>query len=221
MAAFFNKLLRAIPEAFYDLIARILPGGVVVAAVLMRSQNVPINLEVTANETIVFLAFAYAVGLATSTLVHLVHLPTWPLIYRCLERGGVRLPLEAHVQKSLDPGLSIDRNSGLKAEAFLDRVLDHIKQVPKERPVIVKLLAEASLLYSMFIAFAVAMLTTVTSVPTLVSIGLGAAAIMFFAAGFVRSARVWFRAHSILAAITTRQAAKREKEGGKTSRQGQ
>ncbi len=81
MSDFLEKLFQLIPEALYDLIGRILPGGIVVATVAVsldiRARGVTIGVDPGTLELFLFAVFAYATGLAISTFAHAIHFVSW------------------------------------------------------------------------------------------------------------------------------------------------
>ena len=181
MGTFLERLLQVIPEAAYDLIARILPGGIIVAAFVPMSIHSDLDGTL---KLIVFFVLAYAVGLAVSSLAHVIHLLAWLFpVSQILRIGGVRQRLGEHDAEMAGKWLN-----PLRAEAALDRIHDRIKQCSTERQIVIKLFAEVSLLYGLTIAMILAPFVT-------------GGWMFFLAAGIIRSARVWFRHESILRAI--------------------
>ena len=202
MSDFLKDFLKAIPEAGYDLIARILPGGIIIAAA--ASTEVPlVGLKVTGalsvQQTVVFLAFGYAVGLAISSLIHIFHFITWPLIYRFLHLGKIdgRL-VESLTQTNCsdEDSMILKWNAPSVAQAVLGRAHDIIKHMsPRERPVVVKLVAEVTLLYGLAMGSLVALLIIhQLSIYWIVPI-------VFLIAAIFRSFRTWSRHATILGAL--------------------
>lgn len=69
MSSFSKKLFQQIPEAFYDLLGRMLPGGIVVATAI-KVHGIAIDID---SEVLVFalsVELAYASGLAISAFAH-------------------------------------------------------------------------------------------------------------------------------------------------------
>ena len=208
MSDLLKDLLKIIPEASYDLIARILPGGIIIATA--ASAEVPlVGLKVTGalsvQQTVVFLSLSYAVGLAISSLIHIFHFITWPLIYLFLHRGKVDIRFIESLKKTKYNGensINLEWNKPSLAQAILGRAHDIIKHMsPSERPVVVKLFAEVALLYSLSIASLVALLIThdlsrYRIVP-----------LAFLIAAIFRSFRTWSRHATILDALMTPKAA--------------
>src|SRR5258707_9426518 len=90
MGTFFQKLLDLIPEATYDLISRMLPGGIVVASLASSyypdTYGFSINTNAQSLEVAVFLALSYGAGLVVSTLAHLFYWLTWPAVWFFLSK---------------------------------------------------------------------------------------------------------------------------------------
>ena len=198
-----DKLFNAIPEASYDLISRILPGGIVVSAAI--SAKIPlIGFELaksfTISESVIFLALSYVVGLAISSLVHLIHVMMWPLMCKFLHWGKINesLPnfLKLTNKKNSSEAYLINWKNPFLGQSVLARAHDIIKHLSsEERPVVLKLFAEVSLLFSFSIGLLI----------SLIIIGRGKEYWLlpasFFVAGFIRSISTWYRHNSILGAI--------------------
>lgn len=199
MTSFLDRLLQLIPEVSYDLIGRILPGGIVVAATAVsldvRTRGINIGPEPGALELILFVVFAYAAGLAISTFDHVIHFFSWFAIFPILGCSQVSARLTADLRTvTKDQNLSLNW-CPLSGSTALGLAHDFIKQNAIERPVVTKLFAEVSLLYGLAIAAAIACSIAATwGTYWLVPVA-------FLLAGLLRSLRTWYRHQSILNAI--------------------
>jgi hypothetical protein len=200
MATFLDKLLQLIPEAFYDLIGRILPGGIVLVAVgWSLPKPVPgitININAGGLELFLFVVLAYAVGLAVSTLAHVIHRLSWFVIFPFLRAAQVPERLVADLKKATGHKDIVLNWNPFNASAVLDLAHDCIKQRSAiERPVVTKLLAEVALLHGVAIAAAIGCLAKGDCGPYWWISG------AFLVAGLIRSLRAWHRHQSILSAL--------------------
>jgi hypothetical protein len=205
MGTFLQKLLDLIPEATYDLISRMLPGGLVVA--LLASSYFPdtygfsINASVEPFEVAVFLVLSYGAGLVVSTLAHPLYWLTWPVVWVYLVKWtDVNEKLMNTLNKALSAeSRKLDWKCPLNASVVLDRAHDLIKKEDTAQGLVVtKLSAEVSLVYGLSIAsglFAVLNCGRYWLVP-----------IVLLIAGILRSIRVWQRHASILQAVTSKAA---------------
>lgn len=202
MANLLEKLLSAIPEAGYDLIARIIPGGLVIAAAISKNKfplpGVTTDGSLTITEVIVFLSLAYAAGLAISSIAHGFVFLTWYVVFPILKAGKVDERLMHAIKLARqDNNQNLELNwNPLLADGLLSHVHDIIKsRGVEERPVVMKLLAEVLLLYSLTIGMAAVLLIT-QEFPKYWLIPAA-----FLLAGIFRSVRIWTRHISILDAL--------------------
>lgn len=195
----FQKALNAIPEWTFDLIARMLPGGIAVATFAAYYKVGVFGFAITPKseplELIVFLALAYAAGLAISTFAHVFYWGTWPVVYAFLSSCTdviETLPREIGDEKPKPKPLQW--NCPIGASVVLDRAHDLIKTVNAgQGSVVTKLNAEVSLIYNLSIAsglYSVLNGCQYWQVPML---------LLF--AGCLRSVRVWQRHDSNLRAV--------------------
>ncbi|HLX80097.1 MAG TPA: hypothetical protein VKS43_05885 [Burkholderiales bacterium] len=202
MDTFFKKLLDLIPEATYDLISRMVPGGLVVA--ILASSYYPQTFGFSLNtnsETLavtIFLVLSYATGMAVSTLAHPLYWGTWPFVYAFLATStdaNERLMTILKSTLKVD-SLKLDWKCPLNASFVLDRAHDLIKtKDPTQGMVVTKLSAEVSLVYGLAIASG---LYTVLNCYKFWPLPL----VLLFA-GFLRSIRLWQRHASILQAVSS------------------
>lgn len=168
------------------IISRELPLWVcaVAASYDLRIQGLSLGTTSSTLEVVVHGASAYAVGVAISTLAHLIHWPTWFLVFPALRFGGVPDRL-ARILKTATNTSDLTLNwNPIKAEALLDHAHDLIKQkIPSERLWVTKLFAELSLLYGLTVATTVACLLVGNSSTCFV------ASVAFFVAAVIRSIR--------------------------------
>jgi hypothetical protein len=207
MDTFLQRALDAIPEWTFDLIARMVPGGIVVATFAahykFETYGFAIGKEAGSLEVVVFLALAYAAGLAISTLAHLLYWATWPAVYGFL--ASCTDIIEELPKRLTEDGThgskQLQWNCPLGASVVLDRAHDLIKtENPRQGSVVTKLSAEVSLVYGLSVAsglYAALNCGQYWGVP-----------ILLLFAGYLRSVRVWQRHESILRAV--RQAPKRQ-----------
>jgi hypothetical protein len=195
MSSFLEKLFQQIPEVFYDLVGRILPGGIVVATAT-KVHGIAIGTDSGFLELVLFTLLAYPSGLAISAFAHLIHLLSWYVTKPILEWSQISKRLMTDLKTiTSDQDITLTWNP-LRGAAILDRVHDFIKQrSPVARPVVTKLFAEVSLLYGVAISTAIACV----SIEGYGKFWLFPAA--FLLAGLIRSLRTWFRHQSILNAI--------------------
>ena len=204
MGKFLEMLLQAIPEGTYDLIGRILPGGIVIAGVVtaqnLQIRSLFVGADVSALGVVVFCAFAYATGVAISTFTHLVHYVTWIALFPILRGTRIAARITSDLSKvANDNNLTLGWNP-LTGENVLGYAHDCIKQrSPTERPVVTKLFAEVSLLYGLAIA-------TIVALSLIGALGKHwPVPVAFFVAGFIRSLRTWYRHQSILNVVINAQ----------------
>ncbi len=205
MGAFLQKLLDLIPEVTYDLISRMLPGGIVVASLASSyypdAYGFSINTNAKSLDVAVFLALSYGAGLVVSTLAHLLYWLTWPAVWFVLSKWtDVNKTLLATLKTALNrDSKALDWKCPLNASAVLDRAHDFIKKEdPAQGLVVTKLSAEVSLVYGLSIAsglYAALNCGRYWLVP-----------IILLVAGLLRSVRVWQRHASILQAVTSKAA---------------
>ena len=199
MDTFLQKALDAIPEWTYDLIARMLPGGIVVASLTsyynFQTYGFAIGKEAGLPEVVVFLALAYAAGLAISTLAHMLYWFTWPFVYLFLTYfTDVIDDLTKSLRELKIEAKKLEWYCPLHASVVLDRAHDFIKtEHAQNGSVVTKLSAEVSLLYSLSIA------TGLYAALNRNQILVISAALLF--AGYIRSIRLWHRHESILRAV--------------------
>jgi hypothetical protein len=201
MSAFLQKLLDLIPEATYDLISRMLPGGLVVASLASSyfpdTYGFSINAKAESLEIALFLALAYGAGLVVSTLAHLLYWLTWPAVWFYLTKWtDVSVKLAETLKKALNSeSEALDWKCPLRASVVLDRAHDFIKKEDAAQGLIVtKLSAEVSLVFGLSIAsglFAVLDCGRYWLLP-----------IVLLIAGVLRSIRLWQRHASILEVVT-------------------
>lgn len=200
MSDFLDKLFQLVPEALYDAIGRILPGGIVVATVAASLdicvRGITVGLDPGTLELLLFAVFAYATGLAISTFAHVIHFVSWFAVFPILRSGKVSERLIADL-KTVTNDANVSLNwwplSGARALGLAHDSIKHRSTV--ERSVVIKLFAEVSLLYGLAISTAIhcCMLASwgrYWLVPT-----------AFLIAGLIRSLRTWYRHQSILNAI--------------------
>jgi|GEM_PF-3885806 len=198
MSELLTNLVKSIPEISYDLISRMLPGGIVVAA-LVSSPGIA-GATIPAPDNIVsigvFLALAYAVGLAISSIANLIHIlfwwfPIWPALY-----------LSRKLDNSLDEFQGLSWKNPIYAMGALGVAHERIKSsMEKERALVVKLFAEVALLYCLAIALLIVLGTTLTWRLFPINVPFFAwASVFFFVAGALRSIRTWYRHAHILRA---------------------
>ena len=199
----FQKALNAIPEWTFDLIARMLPGGIVVATLSAHYNfkvfGVATMTEPKLPEVIVFLVLAYAAGLVISTFAHILYWLTWPFVYAFLSCcTDVIKDLPKVLGDENVRSRPLHWNCPLGASIVLDRAHDVIKTENAEQgSVVTKLSAEVSLIHSLSIAsglYAALNHCQYWQVP-----------ILLLFAGYLRSIRVWQRHDSILRAVMRTQ----------------
>lgn len=203
MSELLKVLTEKIPEASFDLISRILPGGIVVAAVIVSQHysgfvsalGITLVRPFDLVSIIVFAAFAYAVGLVLSALARLPNFLFWFIVFRILKAGGV----DADIKKAFyDLGLGFINLSYNPSNALrvFDRAHDYIKsKSSQERSVVIKLAAEVGLLYNLLVSvFIVALLCNVSQLFWIL--------LVLVLAAVIRSVRIWHRHASILAALS-------------------
>ena len=200
MSAFLQKLLDLIPEASYDLISRMLPGGLVVASLASYYSNAygfSIDAKAEFLQITIFLALSYGAGLVVSTLAHLLYWITWPGVYLFLAKWtDVNTTLVETLKTALNrESKALDPWGPLNASVVLDRAHDFIKKEdPAQGLVVTKLSAEVSLVYGLAIA---------SGLYTALNCGrYWLLPIVLLIAGTLRSVRVWQRHASILQAVT-------------------
>ena len=202
MGEFLKKLLDLIPEATYDLISRMLPGGLVIAAFASSyypdTYGFSINGSTEPFEVGVFLALSYGAGLVVSTLAHPLYWFTWPVVWIYLVKWtDVSEKLTDNLSKALNTeSKALDWKCPLNASAVLDRAHDLIKKEdPLQGLVVTKLSAEVSPVYGLSIAsglFAIA------------NCRYWVLPIVLLGAGIIRSIRLWQRHATILQAVTSK-----------------
>lgn len=202
MGTFIQKLLDLIPEATYDLISRMLPGGLVVASLASYYPNAygfSIDAKAEFLQITIFLVLSYGAGLVVSTLSHPLYWLTWPGIYLFL---GKWTDVNTTLVETLNAALkreskALDPWCPLNASVVLDRAHDFIKkQDPLQGLVVTKLSAEVSLVYGLAIASGLFAFLNCGQYWLLT--------IVLLIAGALRSVRVWQRHASILQAVTSK-----------------
>jgi hypothetical protein len=186
-----------IPEVSFDLMSRMLPGGIVVAALVSSQRLSALGITTTKpsdiTDIVVFSIFAYALGLAVSALARLCNDVAWFFVLPYLKLGGVT---EGMKQAFFNLGLeNIDLGwNPANAMRVLDCAQDYIKsKSAKEGDLVLKLSAEVGLLYNLVVAVSFAgLLLNDWSLELLVVVSL------LFLAGVIRSSRIWYRNISIL-----------------------
>lgn len=203
MGAFLQKLLDLIPEATYDLISRMLPGGLVIASLASSyypdTYGFSINAKTESFEIAVFLALSYGAGLVVSTLAHLLYWLTWPAVCLYLTKWtDVSEKLAESLKKALkSESEALTWKCPWAASVVLDRAHDLIKKDDTTQgPIVTKLSAEVSLVYGLAIA---------SGLFTFLNCGkYWPLPIVLLLAGVLRSIRLWQRHASILQAVTNR-----------------
>jgi hypothetical protein len=197
----FQKALDLIPEASYDLIGRLLPGGIAVASVAsfysIDVYGFTIDSASGFLEVAIFLAVSYAAGLAISTLAHPLYWLAWMLfVYWLLPDVVTKTLSESLAKESGSQSLELKWNGPLDASFVLDRAHDLIKRKdPAQSLVVTKLSAEVSLVYGLSIA---------TGLYALLSCGqLWVIPVALLLVGLLRSIRLWQRHASILQAVAS------------------
>ena len=197
----FQKALDLIPEASYDLIARLLPGGIALASFASTYSLGFYGFTIDGSSGFVavaiFLVLSYATGLVLSTLAHPLYWLTWPFVYCILAKhtdAGQRLT------EALDRALGtqsqkLEWKNPLGASVILDRAHDLIKKRdPSQGLVVTKLSAEVALVYGLSLAtglFSVLNCGRFWFVP-----------VVLLVLGYLRSVRLWQRHATILQAVT-------------------
>ena len=200
MGAFLQKLLDLIPEATYDLISRMLPGGLVVASLASSYYPDTYGFAVNANsgsfEIAVFLALSYGAGLVVSTLAHPLYWLTWPAVWVYITKWtDVSEKLAETLKKALNSeSKALDWKCPLAASVVLDCAHDLIKKEDTSQgPIVTKLSAEVSLVYGLAIA---------SGLFTFLNCGrYWPLPIVLLIVGVLRSIRLWQRHASILQAV--------------------
>ena len=198
MGDFFKKLLDLIPEATYDLISRMLPGGLVVATLASsyytNTYGLSINESTEPFEVGVFLVFSYGAGLVVSTLAHPLYWLTWPLVWVYLRWTDVSEKLTDNLKKALNAeSKALDWKCPFSASVVLDRAHDLIKKEdPTQGLVVTKLSAEVSLVYGLSIA---------SGLFAMVNCQYWVVPIILLFVGLLRSVRLWQRHATILQAV--------------------
>ena len=196
----FQKALDLIPEASYDLIGRLLPGGIAVASLAsfygIDVYGFTIDSASGFLEVAIFLAVSYAAGLSISTLAHPLYWLAWSLFVYWLLPEVVTNTLTESLNKEGSQSPVLKWNSPLVASFVLDRAHDLIKRKdPTQGLVVTKLSAEVSLVYGLTIA---------TGLYALLSCGqLWGIPVALLLVGFLRSIRLWQRHASILQAVAS------------------
>jgi hypothetical protein len=177
-----------------------LPGGIVVGTVAVsldvRARGISVGVDPGALDLLLFAVFAYATGLAISTFVHLIHCVSWFAVFPIIRSGQVSTRLTADLNKiTKDQGVSLSWNplSGANALSLAHDSIKH--RSANERPVVIKLFAEVSLLYGLAISTAIA--CSIAGAWGRYWFG----PLAFLVAGLIRSLRTWYRHQSILNAI--------------------
>jgi hypothetical protein len=196
----FEKALDLIPEASYDLIGRLLPGGIAVAS-LASFYSIDVYGFTLGSasgflEVAIFLAVSYAAGLAISTLAHPLYWLVWPFVYWFLTDAATKTLMESLNKASGSPSPELKWNGPLNASFVLDRAHDLIKRKdPAQGLVVTKLSAEVSLIYGLSIATALYALSYCAQIWVI--------PVALLLVGFLRSIRLWQRHASILQAVTS------------------
>ena len=195
----FEKAVDLIPEASYDLIGRLLPGGIAVASLAsfygINFYGFTIDGASDFLEVAIFLAVSYAAGLAISTLAHPLYWLAWALfVYWLLPDAASKTLTECQGKASSSQSPELKWNRPIDASFVLDRAHDLIKKKnPAQGLVVTKLSAEVSLVYGLTIA---------TGLYATLSCGqLWGIPVALLLVGFLRSIRLWQRHASILQAI--------------------
>jgi len=196
----FQKVLDLIPEASYDLIGRLLPGGIAVASLTsfysIDVYGFTIDSASGFLEVAIFLAASYAAGLAISTLAHPLYWLVWPFVYWFLTDAATKTLRESLNKASGSQSFQLQWNGPLNASFVLDRAHDLIKRKDSTQGLVVtKLSAEVSLIYGLSIATGM--------YAFLHSAQLWAIPAALLVVGFLRSIRLWQRHASILQAVTS------------------
>src|SRR5262245_30213699 len=121
-----EKALNLIPEASYDLIGRLLPGGVAVASLAsfyaVDVYGFTISSASDSLEVAIFLAVSYAAGLAISTLAHPLYWLAWALVvYWLLPDEAAKTLSECQGKASSGQSLELKWNHPIDASFALDR----------------------------------------------------------------------------------------------------
>jgi hypothetical protein len=196
----FQKVLDLIPEASYDLIGRLLPGGIAVASLasFYRIDVFGFSIDSASSflEVTIFLAVSYAAGLAISTLAHPLYWLVWPFVYLLLPGAALKTLRDSLNKASGSQSPQLKWNSPLDASFALDRAHDLIKtKDPAQGLVVTKLSAEVALVYGLSIAtglYALLRCSQLWVIP-----------VALLLVGFLRSIRVWQRHASILQAVAS------------------
>lgn len=198
-----QKALDAIPEWTFDLIARMLPGGITIATFSAHYKFEAFGFAITAEskplEVIVFLVLAYAAGLALSTFAHILYWVTWPAVNAFLSHcTDVIEDLPKVLGDEKGKSKPLQWNCPIRASVVLDRTHDLIKtENTRQGSVVTKLNAEVSLIHNLSIAsglYAAFNCWQYWAVP-----------ILLLFAGYLRSIRLWQRHDSILRAVMRAQ----------------